>query len=81
MIGTSKAFAHPDWPGNRGCLHMEVFFNIIEKIKWLLPLTVKLVHEGHDRGVAETADFQQFSRLALDTFDRVYHHEHRVNSG
>ena len=49
--------------------------------KGFLPLPVQLVDEGHDRGVAQAADFQQLLGLALHPLDRVDDHQDRVDGG
>ena len=47
----------------------------------LVALAVELVDEGHDRRVAQAADFHQLDRAFLDALGDVDHHQRRVDRG
>ena len=81
VVGAAETLPHPDRPGHGGALDLEVVLDVVQQVEGLASFPVQFVDEGHDRRMSQTADLQQFLRLAFNPLDRVDHHQDRVNGG
>ncbi len=76
-----QAITHADGPGHRRALDAEHRFDLVEQVDRVLALAVKLVDEGHDRGVAQAAHLHQLDRAFLHALCDVDHHQRGVDRG
>jgi hypothetical protein len=55
--------------------------DFVEQLHRLATFAVELVDEGHDRRVAQAADFHQLDRALFHAFGAVDHHQRRIHGG
>ena len=79
VIDALQRAAHADRPGDRRALNLEHRFDLVEQIDRLAAVAVQLVDEGHDRRIAQAADFHQLDRALLDALGAVDHHQRRID--
>ena len=81
MINSFEPAAHADRPGHRRATDRQDVFYLIKQLHRLAALTVELVDECHDRGIAQAADIHQFDRALFDAFGAVDDHQRRIDGG
>ncbi len=60
---------------------LQHLLDLVEQLERRAALAVELVDEGHDRRVAQPADFHQLDRALLDALGAVDHHQRRIHRG
>jgi len=79
VVDPLEILSHPDGPGERRALDLELVLDVGEDLHRLHPVPVELVDEGHDRGVAHPADLHELLRLRLDPLPAVDDHQRTVH--
>ena len=79
VVDARQLTPHADRPGDRRALDAEHALDLVEQLDRRTPVAVELVDEGHDRRVAQPADFHQLDRALLDAFRAVDDHQRRVH--
>ena len=81
VIHALKFRAVADGPVHRKRADAQHALQFIEQFQRIFHRPVALVHEREDRHAALTADLEKFSRLRLDAFRGINHHDDRVHGG
>src|SRR6185369_10593203 len=81
VVCPAEPLPHADGPGDRSALDLQQALDLVKELQRLAPFAVELVDEGHDRGMAQAADFEQLLRLGFDPLYGVDDHQYRVHSG
>ena len=81
VIDAAEIQAHSCRPDHRRAFELQLVGNFIEQFQRVARLAVHLVDKGHDRDVAQPADFEQLARLAFDAARRVDHHNSGICGG
>ena len=61
-------------------MDVQLLLQLVEEVERVASLTVHLVDEDDDRGVAHAAYFHEFARLCLDAFGRVNDNDGGIDS-
>ena len=79
--GAGEIRAHADRPDDRRGVERQRRLDLVEQLEGMAALAVDLVDEGDDRDVAQPADLEELSGLALDALRRVDHHDGGIDRG
>ena len=63
MIDAFKLFTHTDRPGNRSTLNLENVLNLIHDFNWIAAFTIKFIHEGQNRRIAQPTHVHEFEDI------------------
>ena len=81
VVDALESPAAPDRPGDRRTPEAQHPLDLVEQLDGLAALPVHLVHEGHDRGVAQPAHLHQPDGPRLDAAGAVDDHEGGIDGG
>ena len=79
MVNAFKQLAAANRPGDRRTTDFQLVFNFIEQFHRVADITVKFVHKGEDRRVAQTGNFHQLTGTIFNTFCSVDNHQAAVH--
>ncbi len=79
VVDALKFRAVADGPVHGKCADAQHAFQFVDQLQRIFHRAIALVHEGEDRHATLTADFKKFSRLRLDAFCGINHHDHCIH--
>ena len=74
----SEFLTGTDWPVDRTGSNAKLFFDLIQKIKRIIGISVHLVDKCKDRDVSHNTDFEKFTGLCLNTFGTIDDHDRGI---
>ena len=80
VINSLELGANVDGPTQWTDTDLQFLLQLVENVKWVAALAVKLVDKNDDRRVAHAAHLHQFARLGLNTLCHVHDDNDAVHS-
>ena len=78
VIYTLKIFSRSDRPVYRTCSYAEHIFYLIQELKRISRLSVKLVYKCKYRYLSHYTDLKKFYSLCFNTLTCIYYHDCRI---
>ena len=79
VVNAFKQLAAANRPGDRCAADFQLVLNFIEQFHRVADITVKFVHKGEDRRIAQTGNFHQLTGTIFYTFCGVDNHQAAVH--